>query len=258
MLDNFFVERNHIFSQILDAQARLVFAARAFLWVEKNVVFGIKWPKNHQSRTRDPPWPRMSGAIMKQSAISRSCLPKSEKEIPWRPWYLPTIFTFSSYRETATVQNQNTTFWLFISHRIIVKYVAIFLIRSLFCPIFVPVYRRIIFLSSPGLNTRFNLFSSVNFTYRKHSCTRASRMRRSRRKWIRVVTHFLFEEGSEGEIEGSSDRKWLSIFPVECDWWTRRSASWKKMTDYGRMRTLLIRVDENDKNCYFTTEIFTE
>ena len=47
MLDNFFVERNHVFSQILDAQARLVFAARAFLWVEKNVVFGIKWPKNH-------------------------------------------------------------------------------------------------------------------------------------------------------------------------------------------------------------------
>ena len=147
----------------------------------------------------------MSGAIMKQSAISRSCLPKSEKESPWRPWFLPAIFTFSSYRETATVQNQNTTFRLFISHRIVVKHVAVFLERSLFGPIFIPVCRGIILLSSSGLNMRFNFFSSASFTYRNHSRTRASRMRRSRRKWICVVTHFLFVEESEGEIEAPTE-----------------------------------------------------
>ena len=188
---------------------------------------------------------------MKQSAISRSCFPKSEKESPWRPWFLHAISTFSSYRETAAVQNQNTTFRIFISHRIVVKHVAVFLERSLFGPIFIPVCRGIILLSSSGLNMRFNLFSSASFTYRNHPRTRASRMRRSRRKWIRVMTHFLFVEESEGEIEGSSDRKWLSIFPAECDWWTRRSASWKKMTNYGRMRTLLIRVGDNDKGCKY-------
>merc|ERR1719223_1619940 len=92
MLDNFFVERNHIFSQILNAQARLVFAARAS--VTTNV-----------------------GSDYETVGHFSQLFAKKRE---------------GKSRETATVQNQNTTFRLFISHRIIVKHVAIFLIRSLF------------------------------------------------------------------------------------------------------------------------------
>ena len=50
MLNNIFVERNHVFSQILDAQARLVFAMRSFFWVKKSY-FWHKMPRKLASTT---------------------------------------------------------------------------------------------------------------------------------------------------------------------------------------------------------------